>query len=211
MVHTTQIFQIAPHDKQEVDSASRLYRSLAAQGPASLISPDGAKIELTPPIRTVLVRVAQHFQEGKALAVVPLMQELSTKAAADLLGVSRPFVVRECEAKRLPFHDVGTHRRVLLKDVLAYDERRQRARGQSIIRIARHSEEQGDYEIFIEPDVSMPATPKPVVLRKVDIREFLEQTARILASDNPVAITSRDKTIGIYVPAESGRRPLVTQ
>lgn len=206
MFRTTEIFQIASHDKQDVELASRLYRSLAAQGTASLISPDGAKIELTPSFRRFLVRVAQELQEGKALALIPLMQELSTKTAADLLGVSRPFVVRECEAKRLPFHFVGTHRRILLKDVLAYNEQRQLVRQQSIIRMAPQSEQISDYEVFIEPDVSSAAKPKKhVITRKVDVREFLEETARFLASDAPVAITRRGKTVGVFVPTDPGR------
>ena len=206
MFHTAQIFQIAPHDKLEIELFSRLYRSLAAEGTASLIGPDGAKIELTPTIRKFLVRVVQELQEGKGLALVPLMQELTTKAAADMLGVSRPFVVRECEAQRLPFHYVGTHRRVLLKDVLAYNEQRQLMRQQSIIRMARHSEQLGDYDVFIDPDVSSAADAKKRrVTRKVDIREFLEETARFLASDAPVAVTRRGKTIGVFVPTEPGR------
>ncbi len=206
MFHTTQIFQIAPHDKLEIELFSRLYRSLAAEGTASLIGRDGAKIELTPKIRNFLVRVVQELHEGKGLALVPLMQELTTKAAADMLGVSRPFVVTECEAQRLPFHYVGTHRRILLKDVLAYNEQRQLMRQQSIIRMARHSEQPSDYDVFIEPDVSSAADPKKRrVTRKVDIREFLEETARFLASDAPVAVTRRGKTIGVFVPTEPGR------
>jgi len=82
---------------------------------------------------------------------LPLMEELSTQAAADLLGVSRQFFVRECEAHKLPFHHTGTHRRVLLKDLLDYKSRREQARRESIVRIARQSEELGDYDKFIPP------------------------------------------------------------
>ena len=59
------------------------------------------------------MRVVEKMQEGKAIAVMPLMEELSTQAADDLLGVSRQFFVRECEAHKLPFHYTGIHRRVL--------------------------------------------------------------------------------------------------
>jgi len=54
-----------------------------------------------------------EMQEDKAIAVMSLMDELSMQAAADLLGVSRQFFVRECEAHKLPFHYTGTHGRVL--------------------------------------------------------------------------------------------------
>jgi excisionase family DNA binding protein len=210
MFQTAQIFQIALHDKQEVELVSMLYRFLTAPGAPSLISSDGATIELTPSIRTCLIRVAKELQEGKALAVVPLMRELSTTTAADLLGVSRPFIVQECEAKRLPFHFVGTHRRVLLKDVLAYNEQRQVVHRQPIIRIVRQVGQMSDYDIFIEPDTSGVAMDKHAVIRTVDIREFLERAARFLASDIPVAVTRGGATIGLYVPVVR-RRPMLKE
>jgi excisionase family DNA binding protein len=100
----------------------------------------------------MLVRVVEKMQEGKAIAVVPLMEELSTQAAADLLGVSRQFFVRECGAHKLPSHYAGTHRRVLLKDLLDYKKQREQARRESIARIARQSEELGDDDKFIAPE-----------------------------------------------------------
>src|SRR5215469_11907676 len=75
--------------------------------------PDGSRIDLPASVHEILVRVVEKMQEGKAIAVMPLMEELSTQAADDLLGVSRQFFVRECEAHKLPFHYTGTHRRVL--------------------------------------------------------------------------------------------------
>jgi len=152
MVAAAQAIQVAPRDQQEIEQASKLYRSLLHEGTAALIGPDGIKIDLPTSVHEVLVRVVEKMQEGKAIAVLPLMEELSTQAAADLLGVSRQFFVRECEANKLPFHHTGTHRRVLLKDLLDYKERREKARRESIVRIARHSEELGDYDTFIPPE-----------------------------------------------------------
>jgi excisionase family DNA binding protein len=100
-------------------------------------------------VHDLLVQIVEKMQEGKAVALLPLMEELSTQAAADLLGVSRQFFVRECEAHKLPFHYAGTHRRVLLKDLLDYNKRREQARREAIVRIARKSEELGDYDKFI--------------------------------------------------------------
>jgi excisionase family DNA binding protein len=100
-------------------------------------------------VHEILARIVERMQEGNAIAVMPLMEELSTQAAADLLGVSRQFFVRECEAHKLPFHYTGTHRRVLLKDLLDHKKQREQARREAITRIARHSEELGDYDKFI--------------------------------------------------------------
>lgn len=144
--------EIAPRDQQEIEQASKLYRSLRQEGTAALIGPDGAKIELPSSVHDVLVQIVEKMQEGKAVALLPLMEELSTQAAADLLGVSRQFFVRECEAHKLPFHYTGTHRRVLLKDLLDYRKRREQARREAIVRIARQSEKLGDYDKFIPPE-----------------------------------------------------------
>ena len=76
------------------------------------------------------------------------MGELSTQAA-DLLGVSRQFFGRECEAHELASDYPGARRRVLLLD---FKKQHEQARRESIVRIARHSEEQGDYDSFIPPE-----------------------------------------------------------
>lgn len=143
--------EIAPRDEREVQQASDLYRMLVHEPTAALIAPDGSRMDLPPSMHQVLVRVAEKMQEGEAVAVMPLTQELTTQAAADLLGVSRQFFVRECEAGKIRFHHTGTHRRVLLKDVLDYKKRREQTRRQAIIDIARQSEELGEYDKFIPP------------------------------------------------------------
>lgn len=147
-----QAIQIAPRDQREMEQASQLYRMLIHDGTAALVAPDGSKMDLPPSLHQVLVKVVEKMQEGKAVAVMPLMEELSTQAAADLLGVSRQFFVRECEAKKLPVHYTGTHRRVLLKDVLDYKKHREESRRKSITRIARQSEELGEYDKFVPPE-----------------------------------------------------------
>ena len=144
--------EIAPRDEREIQQASDLYRMLVHERTAALVAPDGSRIELPSFVREVLVRVAERMQEGQAVAVIPLIQELTTQAAADLLGVSRQFFVRECEAGKIPFHLAGTHRRVLLKDVLEYKKRRSERRLRAIADMARHSEELGDYDRFIPPE-----------------------------------------------------------
>ena len=119
MVAAAETIQVTPRE-QEIEQAHRLYRMLVQEGIAALIGPDGERIDLPPSVHLILMRVVEKMQEGKTIAVLPLTEELSTQAAADLLGVSRQFFVRECEAHKLPCHCSGTHRRVLLKDLLDY-------------------------------------------------------------------------------------------
>ena len=69
----------------------------------------------------------RHVQQGDALTVVTVGQELSTNEAATLLGVSRPFLIHNLlDAGLLPFHYVGSHRRVPAGSLLAYRREQQR-------------------------------------------------------------------------------------
>ncbi len=83
---------------------------------------DAAKRDVTlPPEVMAVVRDAlEHLAQGQAVSVVPAREEISTQAAADLLGVSRPFLVRLLDEGRLPFRKVGVRRRVRLRDVQAF-------------------------------------------------------------------------------------------
>ena len=67
-----------------------------------------------------LVEVLEGLGQGRAVSVVPFEREISTQEAADLLGVSRPYVVKLLEEGRMPFRRVGNRRRVALGEVLAY-------------------------------------------------------------------------------------------
>lgn len=95
---------------------------------ARLVGPDGSEIPIPASVFTALKRVIEAMSRGESIALVPHGKELTTSQAADLLHVSRPFLVRELLGKEIPFESVGSHRRVRLVDILAYRERRSRER-----------------------------------------------------------------------------------
>ncbi len=81
-------------------------------------------VQIPAPVYRVLRQVVEAMRQGLAVTVAPQSQTLTSQQAADLLGVSRPTLVKLLEAKRIPFERVGTHRRVLLRDVLTFRHER---------------------------------------------------------------------------------------
>nr|CUV27034.1 putative excisionase protein [Ralstonia solanacearum] len=71
----------------------------------------------------LLQDVLDQIEKGCAVSVVPVHAELTTQEAAQMLGVSRPFFVQMLEKGDIPFHKIGTHRRVRYRDVVDYKKR----------------------------------------------------------------------------------------
>jgi excisionase family DNA binding protein len=87
-------------------------------------SAPGDRVELPAEVYRVLRQVVEALRQGLAVTVAPLTLTLTTQQAADLLGVSRPTVIKLLEEGAIPFERTGTHRRIMLRDVLAYREQR---------------------------------------------------------------------------------------
>lgn len=91
----------------------------------------------------ILLEVLSEMSKGNAISLVPHHHELSTQEAANLLNVSRPFLVGLLEKGEIDFRKVGTHRRVLLKDVMAYKESIDQRRKASLNELTALSQEEG--------------------------------------------------------------------
>jgi len=117
-----------------------------SKGVAKLVGPTGAARELPHSVYRVLERVVHEMKQGKSIAVMPLHEELSTQEAADLLNVSRPFLVSLLKKGEMPFKKVGSHRRVRLEDLLVYKEYRDRERLEALDQMDREAQEEGFYD-----------------------------------------------------------------
>jgi excisionase family DNA binding protein len=117
-----------PHlpGEQETRSARKLSERLAKYAGQDLtlnINGESAPLVLGKDVLAVLQEILVHTALGRSLTVMPLETELTTQETADLLKVSRPFLVGLLEAGEIPHRRVGSHRRVRLSDLLAYQAR----------------------------------------------------------------------------------------
>ncbi len=77
---------------------------------------------LPPAIVEFLFSTLLHVAEGNAVTLVPIHAELTTQEAANLLNVSRPYLIQLLEKGKIKFHKIGRHRRILFADILKYQE-----------------------------------------------------------------------------------------
>ena len=124
-------------------------RRMVQRGNAKLVGPDGNQIAIPEPVHDLILK---NLQAGKAVSIVPEHQQLTTQRAADIVGVSRPFLVRLLENGDMPFHMVGSHRRIYLRDLLDYKRRRDAARHEAINNMARAEMEAGTYDKVVLPE-----------------------------------------------------------
>lgn len=141
----------APPDQQAEVAAlfqalERMLQSPLRRAPdCQLVGPKGDSIPLPEAVFYVLERVVEVLARGDSVTIVPVGQELTTQQAADLLNVSRQYLVRLLDEGRIPYRKTGRHRRLRIEDLLAFKEERQKSRQAGLRELTRLSEEFGGY------------------------------------------------------------------
>jgi len=106
---------------------------------------EGYKQQLEIPRSAILLflKIMDRMAAGDSFALLLANNEedISTQQAADILGVSRPHVVSLLEKGEIPFHKVGTHRRIQMKDLIKYDQKIKKSRADKLDFLAAQAQE----------------------------------------------------------------------
>ena len=144
---------VAPTLDREPIAAARAEREaleaieeIAQSDGAMLVEPGtGRQVVLPKAARAVLLAAIHALRRGSRVSLIPVGASLTTQQAAELLNVSRPYLIRILEAGDLPYEMVGTHRRLDLDDVLRYRAHRTQRRRDALRRLSQEADELGIY------------------------------------------------------------------
>ncbi len=132
-----------PSDSKHAKTSSRELVRFRAQNLQIRIQKTGKIIVLPASAMRLLVELLSAMAEGKAVTLVPIHAELTTQEAADLLGVSRPFLVKQLDEGKIAFRKVGTHRRVLFSELMKYRHETDKKRHDALDQLAVEGQKLG--------------------------------------------------------------------
>lgn len=89
----------------------------------------------------MLMDILDAMAAGQGITLIPVNAELTTVQAAEILNVSRPFLIKLLEEGKLPFRKVGKHRRIHMEDVMNYKQTIDREREEVLDQLARDAQE----------------------------------------------------------------------
>jgi excisionase family DNA binding protein len=128
------------------EQLAELAKAFAKPDHVALIDEHGNRTLLPEALFAHFARIVRLMSERKAIVLVPEDEAFTTQAAANYLGVSRQHLVDLLERSEIPFHKVGTHRRVTFKDLLAFERKRDTTRRAALDRLAAQTASAGLYD-----------------------------------------------------------------
>lgn len=147
------IIDIKKPSKEEQRAAMESYDALAAtleqlhsKNPEIEIEETEEKIKIPIHALQLLAKILKEISHGNPISIVPIATEITTQAAAELLGCSRPHIVKLLEEGQIKFTKVGKHRRVKYEDVLNFRKEIKSRQKRTISEIMELDEEAGLYD-----------------------------------------------------------------
>jgi excisionase family DNA binding protein len=126
----------------EADAIVQLEQLLSLKASqAKLVASNGEEVLIPESVYRILRQVIQAMASGQHISVVAQNRHLTTQEAADILSVSRPFMVKLLETGDIPYIKVGSHRRIRFEDLMTYKEKRDMKRGKLLDELIEMTEE----------------------------------------------------------------------
>jgi excisionase family DNA binding protein len=141
-------FRPAPRNR----ATTRRLRTALTEGRAA-VTVDGAPFVLPGELAALLDQAVEYLASGEPVLLIPASAELTTGEAAEILGFSRQYLVRLIEEGRIPHRREGAHRRLLLRDVIRYREKRRAEQTAALRTMIKLSEDVGAYD-WTEADLA---------------------------------------------------------
>jgi excisionase family DNA binding protein len=133
-------------ERQHIEQIEQIYDGPAGEQGVRVVGANDVEIELPESVLTLLRQIVQVLARGEAVSIVPIQKELTTQQAADLLNISRQYLIRILDRGDIPFHKVGTHRRLAFSDVMEYKRQRDTERRRGFDALTQLSQELGLYD-----------------------------------------------------------------
>lgn len=130
---------------KESSRALSMVLSTKAEFQTVTIQSDGEtkKVDLPVGAFRLFIDILANLSQGNAVQVVPVHAELTTQEAADLLMVSRPYLIKLLDEVQIPFRKVGTHRRIKYCDLLEFKKKEECSRDEVLDELAKQAQELG--------------------------------------------------------------------
>lgn len=124
----------------------KLLHTLSDSQMPRLVNEHGEECPLPHDLFNMLVTILNKMKQGSTILLMPEDETLTTQAAANQLGISRQFFIKQLESGEIPFHKVGTHRRIMLKDLTEYDKKRVTEQKIQIRKLSKDISDAGKYD-----------------------------------------------------------------
>ena len=139
--------------KEEQKAAMVSYDALAAaldqiqsEYPEIEIEENNERIKIPLKALQLLAKILKETSQGRPVSIVPIATEITTQAAAELIGCSRPHLVKLLENGEINFTKIGKHRRIKYQDVIDYKRKMKAEQRRLLIEIMKADEEAGLYD-----------------------------------------------------------------
>lgn len=131
-------------ERAALSQIEQLLARSSANEPPKIQGSDGTEIPIPESLRHVLHQLVHYMTHDRPVTVLTFSRELTTQQAADILNVSRPFLVKQLlDTGKIPFTMIGTHRRIAFDDLMAYKQQRDAERRRTLRDLSGLSQQLG--------------------------------------------------------------------